>query len=298
MPENPVDVTIIHIMKELKVEEIKCSIEIEFESFAQAHNSIHQLMSLLPNLFPNGLELPFRRHTSYLVYHWEIFDLAHRSCLDALATYYNAAFILLRSTIELIIRGAFLDCLAHSRFRNKALTMDRSKEGINLKGFLNYLARNHPEIANEMERNSVVILDKTSFLDNTYWPSVHSMLGQLVEWGIMDGIDDPERNIYGTYGRLNAEVHVMPDNTDIGKILVNEGKPFERRKAVLKSLKGYLEVLHMVMDVAMVVSLNITRDNIEEYDSVRDNLRSLISDKQFQALNLTLTRSRIDSIIS
>ena len=49
-----------------------------------------------------------------------IHEHAHRAFWEALAGYYNVANIILRSVLELVIYGAFWECLAHKRFRENA----------------------------------------------------------------------------------------------------------------------------------------------------------------------------------
>jgi len=73
-------------------------------------------MLLAPTCLPSTTEVRWLQKSAFLTYHREAFYQAHRSFLEALAGYYNAGYALLRNTQELMIKGAFWECLAHEDF--------------------------------------------------------------------------------------------------------------------------------------------------------------------------------------
>lgn len=173
--------------------------------------------------------------------------------------------------------------------------LDEDEDGYSLKPFINYLTSYEPSIADDLENISVSIYDKIERVaqDPKYMPSTSKMLKQLIEWGIFEGVPNAFDLIYGIYGKLSPNVHVLPDYIDRGRILVSEETPFKERKVIPKYLLEYLEMLHTTMDVAMVGSLNILKENIQNFEEVRDNLASVLNDQQFMSLELQYTPNRI-----
>jgi hypothetical protein len=97
-----------HTLGELGLENIKPSLKLEFESLQKAHDAIHEFMLLAPLLFPSQADEEFHRKSAFLLpYQETAFDHAHRSLIESLCGYYNVAFVLLRTTLELVIKGAF-----------------------------------------------------------------------------------------------------------------------------------------------------------------------------------------------
>ena len=89
-----------HCLNELNIPNIAVSIQAcDFEKIRKAHDSIHEF-TLIPTGLINSNE-DFQAKSAFLIYHSEAFDQAHRSLLEALAGYYNAAYTLLRNTLEL-----------------------------------------------------------------------------------------------------------------------------------------------------------------------------------------------------
>ncbi len=298
-----IEAALEHTKKELMLPKIRASLEVDFEKARKAHDSIHQFMLIAPKLVPTEhLTKPkysFKRNSAYIIYHWEIFDLAHRSLLEALSTFYNASFILLRATVELIIKGSFFECLAHSKYRENSSIIDKDKAGSNLKRWIREVIKRKPSIAKDFEKISVAIYDKIEpiGLDENYIPSTSKMLKQLIGWGICDGLPNAYNLIYGMYGKLSPNVHVLPDYTDMGRVLVSEEKPFTERKVMSKYLLEYLGMLHTIIDIGMVVTLNILKDNVQNFSEVRDNLTVMLKDQQFLSLGLQYTPKRIETLL-
>ena len=74
--------------------------------------------------------------------------------------HYNAGFILLRATLELILKGAFFECLAHRNYRNRAEVLRNNDKGRRLLMFLDEVVRSNPSVEQELEELSAGIFDK------------------------------------------------------------------------------------------------------------------------------------------
>ena len=264
-----------HCLKELNIPNIAISLQkYDFEKILKAHDSIHEFM-----LIPTGLitsNKDFHAKSAFLIYHHEVFYQAHRSLLEALSGYYNAAYTLLRNTLELILKGAFWECMAHKKYRDRAeiIRETETKIGNSKKTLIDWLSdiiRQKPSIEEELEKTSAGIYDKISplFEDETFEkivPKVKPIVKQLANWKIFDPIQEsisPEKYIYSFYKKLSADVHVAPDKTNIGKRLLAEKDLFEI-EVIPEELNRYAEDLHRVMDIGIVVELNILEDILNE----------------------------------
>ena len=265
-----------HCLKELNIPNIAISLQrCDFEKMRKAHDSIHEFM-LIPTGLINSNE-DFQAKSAFLIYHSEAFDQAHRSLLEALLGYYNAAYTLLRNALELILKGAFWECMAHKKYRDRAeiIRKTRAKIGNSKKTLIDWLSdiiRQKPPIEEELEKTSAGIYDKISplFEDKNLRkvvPNVRSIVEQLADWEIFDPIQEiinPVEYVYDFYYReLSADVHVAPDKTNIGKRLLAEKELFET-EVIPDELNRYAEDLHRVMDIRIVVELNILEDILNE----------------------------------
>ena len=264
-----------HYLKELNIPNIAISLQrCDFEKMRKAHDSIHEFM-LIPTGLINSNE-DFQAKSAFLIYHSEAFDQAHRSLLEALLGYYNAAYTLLRNALELILKGAFWECMAHKKYRDRAEIIKKTgtKIGNSKKTLIDRLSeriRQKPSIEEDLEKTSAGIYDIISplFEDETLRkivPSVRSIVEQLENWEIFDPIQriiDPVEYVYDLYKKLSADVHVAPDKTNIVKRLLAEKELFET-EVIPDELNGYAEDLHRVMDIGIVVELNILEDILNE----------------------------------
>jgi hypothetical protein len=200
-----------------------------------------------------------------------VFQHAHRSLLEALCGYYTVAFVLLRTTLELLLKGAFWECLSHKEFRDNSPILDASAPGREIKSWLQAIFKEAPHIEGEFEQISAGIFDKVGFRieESTFRPSIKTLVQQLDRWGIFNPIDDPVSILYERmYKRLSADVHVVPDRTDIGRRLVAEQDLFEQN-VIPDLIREYATTLHEIMDIAIVIELNVMRDLIERLRPVR-----------------------------
>jgi hypothetical protein len=159
-----VDEAFSYSVKELQLSVMKRSLRESYDKVVKSHNAVHELLLLAPSMYPReniGLG-SWHEKCAFLTYHWDTFDLAHSSYYEALTGNYAAGFILLRATLELLIKGAFFECLAHKKFREQSSILDEDDRGRRLKRFLNDILVRRPSIEQELESTSVAIYDKTS----------------------------------------------------------------------------------------------------------------------------------------
>ena len=269
-----------HTLKEIEIPNIVTSIEINFEEIRKVHDSIHEFMYLAPLCLPKNKS--WHEKSAFLTpYHYVTLDMAHRSLLEALAGYYNAADILLRSTLELLIRGAFWECLAHKEFREKLEKLETKKGKKTLKGWINDLIKQRPGIEDELEETSEAIFDKTAIIfedpkfrkEFIFLPSFREIVEQIADWNIFDPIQDPMELVNNKiYGELSNSVHVIPDKTDIGRRLLSQKDLFET-DVNPNELSKFVKVLHEVVDIGIVIELNVLSDWIDQDREVKNKLK-------------------------
>ncbi len=159
-----------HIMNEIQVPNILSSLQVvDYDLLQKAHDSIHEFIYIAPFCLPQGCS--WHSKSAFLTYHYVACDQAHRSFLEALAGYYNVANIILRSVLELLINGAFWECLAHKKFRENAKIIEKEARvriggsKITILDWLNNIINLKPEIDYELEQISGGIFDKIAVFD-------------------------------------------------------------------------------------------------------------------------------------
>lgn len=286
-----------HIISEFGLENVKPSLQEKLSDIQSVHNSIHEFIYLMALLAPSSSDKEaswdWHSKSAFLVYQWEVFNYAHRSHCEALCTYYNIAFVLLRIAFESLIKGAFWECLSHRGFRENSPILDRSK--CQIKEWLKMVFEKAPDIEDKLEETSAVIYDKISPIieDFVFRPSIRTMISQLDDWGMFSPISDAETNVYkAIYGKLSGDVHVVPDSLDIGRRLnITEIDIFEQT-LLPHVLQEYLVSLHKIMDLAIVVELNIMADLIEHYEESRTNIEGRLEILQRLGLKNSYTKAK------
>lgn len=285
-----------HTRKEVGLPNMRTSIQANYEMVQKAHDSIHEFVYLAPLCIPDLPGASWHSKSAFLTYQWEAFHQAHRSFLDALAGYYNAAYILLRSTLELLVKGAFWECIAHESLREKATLLDKVKgKRKSLKDWVKDLIEQKPSLKKELEEMSGAIFDKSAILFSDpkfqkqfiHIPSFSEVLEQLIELQVID-IPNAFDVIYDNlYRDLSKDVHVVPDATDMGRRLLAE-KDFMEIEVIPGELAKYMKTLHELVDIGIVIELNILRDWIELGD--KTTLRERIATLEDLGLHNSVTK--------
>lgn len=264
-----------HTLKELEIPNIVTSIEINFEEIRKSHDSIHEFIYLASLCLPSTTEVSWHQKSAFLTYHFEAFYQAHRSFLEALSGHYNAGYTLLRTVLELLLKGAFWECLAHKKFRENSGVLEREDNGKKLKNLLNDVVKDKPEIERQLEGMSATIHDMIMVVieNPAYRPSIRTIVKQLKAWDIFNPISNPVKVVSKTiYGELSADVHVIPDKTDIGRRLLSQKDLFET-DVNPDELSKFIKVLHDVVDIGIVIELNVLSDWIDQDREVKTKLR-------------------------
>lgn len=274
-----------HTMNEIQIPNILSSLQVvNYELLQKAHDSIHEFIYIAPLCLPQ--ECSWCSKSAFLIYHYAACDQAHRSFLEALSGYYNVANIILRSVLELVVKGAFWECLAHKKFRENAKVIEKEAK-VKIDGskrtildWLNDVIQQKPEIGNELEELSAGIFDKISplFEDSKFEkliPKPKIIIKQLSAWKTLNPyhLDD----VYEIYKKLSQEVHIIPDKTDIGRRILRKKEIFEV-EIILEELEKFLKVLHKIMDIAIVIELNILSDwisSLKDKTKIRERLQVL-----------------------
>jgi hypothetical protein len=298
-----------HIFKELEILNILDSLKTcDLEEIRNAHNSIHEFLLLAPLSIPSTGKVTWQQKSAFLTYQWEAFHSAHRALIEALAGFYNSGYTLLRNTLELLVRGAFWECLAHKNFRahTGALDEDRQRYGRGRKSIRDWiedLIKRKPSIKESLENISGGIFDKTATIleDKEFQrefiriPPFSVIVKQLIEWKVID-IQNAYQIVYNDlYDKLSKDVHVIPDRTDIGRRLLQEKNLF-RIGVNSYELNGFIKNMHKVIDVGIVIELNILSDWINKDGGVQARLKGRL--EGLKELGLEFGFNKLSSLIS
>jgi hypothetical protein len=294
----------LHTFEELEIPNIIISLQkSDFKKLQQAHDSIHEYLYLPSKLIEIGDT--FYENSAFATYQWETFDQAHSSFIEALSGCYNPANSLLRNTLELVIKGAFWECIAHEKFRENAKVISE-KTGARIEGvkrtlidWFNDIFEEKASIKEELEKNSIIIFDKISplFEDEELGrviPSMKKMIEQLDYWKIFIPIQEAMNYVYGVYKELCKDVHVNPDRTNIGRRLLANRELFEV-EVIPEELNKYAETLLKIIDIGIVVSLNVLVEFIKDVDHTKIWLKERLG--TVRELDLDYTAKRIEEIV-
>lgn len=307
MSENLLSIALSHTVEEVGIQNMRLSLENNFKEIQKSHDSIHEFMYLASLCVPSTGKASLYSKSAFLTYHWDAFHSAHRSLLEALAGYYNPAYTLLRNTLELLVRGAFWESLAHKEFRENTKIIDSDKlndrkRRKSVKDWIENLIKQELSIGKEFEETSVAIFDKIAILfedrgfQNKYirLPSFSVIVGQLIEWNIID-IPEAHSVVYNNlYNELSKDVHVIPDKTDVGRKLIQE-KEFFETAVDPDELSKFLKILHKIVDIGIVIELNILSDWIKQDKTVKTRLEERIA--VIDELGLKLGSEKLKSLI-
>ena len=281
--ERKIKKALEHTFNEVGLQNMEKSIrKSKFDVLQKSHDSIHQFVYLASCCTPAGRKVSWHSKSAFLTYQWEVFQSAHRSFLEATAGYYNAAYTLLRNTLELLLKGAFWECLAHKQFRENAQIIKKKKVRIgdeqrSILDWFEDIFRLKPSIKDGFEKNSASIYDKISPLTKepelkNLIPPLKLIVKQLSHWQVFEPIPNPTERIYGIYGSLSADVHVIPDKTDLGRRLM-EGADLFEVTVIPRELNKFSHLLHTVMDTSVVVELSILGDWVQQDGGVKQKLK-------------------------
>lgn len=231
------------------------------------HDLVHSFVSIaVPKV--TSEEFYFSR-TAFLVYQSEIFALAHLSFYEALSSNYAAARMLLRSTLELLLKGTLWECLAHERYRENAAVLESRQvriEGhrVSIIDWFHDVIAAAPKRRGEMEENSATVFDVITPLFETrklgkVIPDTRTIINQLVAWDLLAPVEGAYETVHSLYSQLSSDVHVAPGSTDIGRrIIAGKGDIF-RKTPMVGELNSFCELLQRVMTTGVALEENVLK---------------------------------------
>ncbi|SRR5579875_999519 len=233
----------------------------------------------------------YQRNTVFLVYLWEAWHSSRRSLIESLSGHYNAGFILLRSTLELMVKGVVYQCLSQKKFRENANFLRDKKDVYILR--LDELLVNQAHLVEEFNSSAISTFDKLekSFAD--YRPNVKHFLSQILQWHLLDGIEISTNDLYSDfYGRLSSDVHVMPNSTDTGRAIKSGETAFGDKHVIDEALLEYLNSVTQIIDLVMIITLNWIKENIQDRNRLQSVLIDYFKEVEVEKLSLPLFKKR------
>ncbi len=267
--------TIFHDNSEI----IKKSWDKKNDEILKLYNSLAEFAELSKNVI--FTEKEFKSRTAFLLYQYEAYHMAQISFREALIGNYTTSYILLRNYFELIIKGAFWECIAHKKYR-KTLKSE-TKRSILIKGLLDLMIKENPEIEKSLETLSGSIFDKIRVIyeDPKYLnelikkehkkefhsPSLYEMSDALSKWNIFEPInkiysENQTDAVYDFYRVLSRYTHAEPEMTHIGRRLVLEKDDIFTKDFIEEDLEEFIKFSHSLVDLGMLIELNILGDLI------------------------------------
>jgi hypothetical protein len=241
--------------------------------------------------------------SAFLPYQWEA-NVGHlrASLVLALSGSYNAAFTLLRNSLELLVKGAFYDSLAHPRFRDNWKLAEEYAES-KFRRYVMRMAKQEPGL-DDLDRASAKILGLIEpWLNDNYreFFKFPNMALALIRWGLLDPLDRLEavRLVNRMYSELSSSVHEYPSKTDFGRAF-NELRTFEYEPKVLqKSLNSFLREWRRVLDLGTVLAINLeTRVIDREPDATVEITQKLMGHPEYEKSDLPLTKRLLEYLTS
>lgn len=292
-------------------EEFNKTVEKSIRNFPEEIKASYQLSGffiLLPVWFhsisnENEGTRVFEKRSAYLIYHWESFSTIENSFYLALASQYSNAFILLRTTLETLIRGAFFEGFAHKEYRNRVDFTDFKYDRKTKRLFrqIKTLLEENSIIDTEIETLSAGIYDLIGplLIQHKYQPTFKTIVEQVLNWGFLRGLDNPLEIIYQRqYAFLSKNVHIIPNMTDIGRALINESvNPYQLTIFNSSYLKKYLHEFNQIIDIGILLVVNIMSKNLN-IDTVRQKVLAEITRKDFQQLPLEFSKKRLTELLN
>jgi hypothetical protein len=237
--------------------------------------------------------LMYEQCSAFFLYHWEaMVGHLRSSLLLALAGSYNAAFSLLRNSTELLVKGAFYDCLAHREYREAKWGISVESGESQLQEYLVRKLREDSASAWDLEVNSGGIFPLIGdWLYENDLLKFRNIVTLLIKWKLFRPMDDLEasKELNRIYSRLSDNVHEYPDRTDFGRTIM-EHHSFEFEPRVLsESLGEFLVAWRQTFDIATVLAINIVRNRRDDYVT-KELLLSLVDDHDYAISDLPLTK--------
>jgi hypothetical protein len=249
---------------------------------------VQSSFSAFNSLLSSSPEL-FHRHSALGIYHTDATFFSRRALREALCSYYGAAGSLLRNACEAILRGAFWECLAHQRYRDRAEVVGEQKRKRKIEGtlrnvldWMNDVFQVSPRLERPLEKESGGIFDRISPLfENKVLhrvvPSLRTMVEQLGAWKMFEPMTEPLSEIYeDLYWSLCNDTHVIPDMTMMGRLIAAGKDPSRVFEPSPEEFGRFLEFLSRVAEIGALAVLNVLGDDARNDETLRAKIESMI----------------------
>jgi len=238
----------------------------------------------------------FNRKSAYLLYHWESWQAARCSLLNALCGYYAVAFASLRLSLEQQLRASFYQALCERKYRETlSVYVYPDDKKIRLKDYL--FDRITDTEQEKLEKSSASLFDiiESRMKELPQLLSVRGILiPQLSDWKVL-GREKKARKLYK---KLSADVHGTPWRTDVGRSLrEREPKLFQTPTFMRKDFSEYVETLVRTMDVCCSITLAMNQDLIRTTPSISSFMIDEMKEKTLRELRMELTIAKLHEIL-
>jgi len=247
---------------------------------------------------PDRFKSIFDETSAYILYNWEAMVVHSRSSLIlALSALYNSASTLLRDMLELLVKGAFYECLAHGKFRKQWILKSGCPADRLRKELISKIEACE-EARTILEKDSSYIFELLSEPLYKIRLRFQNLVKQLVHWGLLYPLrsDEAFKVINDVYQELCLNVHQYPSKTDSGRAVTEKGELFEQ-KVLKKSLRQFLRLWVHVIDIATLMSVNIfkAKRNRNELKAISSEI---VKTEEFRRAEIPLTKRLTNTLMS
>ncbi len=203
----------------------------------------------------------FRAMSAFLMYHWDAGQMAGISLSNSLCGQYNAGFTLLRSYLELLLKGSYFQCLAQKEFREDPNKVLKPLDSVSIltSNMSSLISQEHVDDT-DLEKDSMLVFDvlRGHWSQDLFHLDLRSIARQVDGWGMIEGLEGNPAEIIGElYGELSQNVHERVEYTDSGRAVEEGTDIFEWPAPILgQSLSEFLQDFHLAMEVGVISVLN------------------------------------------
>jgi len=232
----------------------------------------------------------FGAMSAFLMYHWDAGQMAGLSLSNGLCGQYNAGFTLLRSYLELLLKGSYFQCLAQKDFREDANKVLKPTDAVSIltSNTSSLISQYHADDT-DLEKNSMLIFDvlRGHWSQDLFRLDLSSITRQVDGWGMIEGLEGNPAEIIGDlYGELSQNVHERVEYTDSGRAVEEGTDIFEWPAPILgQSLSEFLRDFHLAMEVGVISVLNQLARQIP-HAILQEKSRQLLDSDGFDLANL------------
>jgi hypothetical protein len=227
---------------------------------------------------------------AFLLYHWDAGQVAGLSLGNGMSGQYIAGCTLLKSSLELILKGALSQCLSQREFRESPSPNLRPTDSLSmLASRLSGLIREATAEDSELKSNSFAIFNilRDDWMQYTFSLDINSIIQQLADWDILNPLgDNPANIVRSLHLKLSRNMHEIVEYTDAGRAIAEGQAIFEWPAPILaQSLSDFLEDFHSTMEIGVILILNLLALNIPT-DRLLYKFKLLIDNETFKRAEL------------